>query len=71
MAFQKPPPLDLTPVPGEFTSEWTDTAGTVCRNCGSRGVQYRMWESSDGAFEDVNYQCLDCLDTWWVDGPDS
>jgi hypothetical protein len=34
-------------------------------------VEYRVWESSDGAYEDEQYRCLGGGHTWWVDGIDS
>jgi len=41
-----------------------------CRKCGGH-VKYRVWESSDGAYEDYKYRCDDCGHSWWVDGIDS
>jgi len=52
-------------------SDWEDCEETTCRKCKSTNVEYRIWESSDGAFEDYNYRCKDCHTTWWVDGIDS
>jgi hypothetical protein len=34
-------------------------------------VEHRIWESSDGANEDVHYRCLDCGHDWWIDGADA
>ncbi len=44
-----------------------------CRRCGQKTAQCRLWESSDGAHEDYNYQCTnpECLAEWWVEGIDS
>jgi len=39
------------------------------RPCGAP-VEYRVWESSDGAYEDEQYRCANGH-TWWVDGIDS
>jgi hypothetical protein len=49
---------------------WRCTVKTLCRKCDSTNVVYRIWESSDGAYEDINYHCLDCGYGWWVDGSD-
>lgn len=43
--------------------------GRVFMKCGAK-VQYRSWESSDGAYEDYQYRC-DNGHTWWIDGIDS
>lgn len=44
----------------------------LCRRCKSGlGLRFRIWESSDGAYEDVHYMCLPCGHTWWIDGIDS
>jgi hypothetical protein len=42
-----------------------------CPYCGSPNHYYRIWESSDGAYEDEKHECLDCHQIWWVDGIDS
>lgn len=39
--------------------------------CGSKKIKYRIHESSDGGHEDINYKCLECNHSWWVDGIDS
>jgi hypothetical protein len=43
-----------------------------CPKCGGH-VEARLWESSDGAYEDWQFRCVepDCRHTWWVDGIDS
>jgi hypothetical protein len=33
-------------------------------------VKYRVWESSDGAYEDLSFRCANGH-RWWVDGIDS
>lgn len=53
---------------GDF-AEWQPESDP-CHRCGGR-VEYRMWESHDGAYEDYQYRCTDCGFTWWVDGIDS
>lgn len=42
-----------------------------CRECGQTTVEFRIWESNDGAYEDEKYHCKSCGATWWVDGIDS
>ena len=45
--------------------------GTIpCHKCGQETVQYRVWESSCGGYEDVHYRCLNCKNEWWVEGDD-
>jgi hypothetical protein len=34
-------------------------------------VEYRVWESFDGAHEDYQYRCIGGGHLWWVDGIDS
>ncbi len=46
-------------------------AATPCRYCGSTEHFYRIWESSDGAYEDEKHECRACKKSWWVDGIDS
>lgn len=41
----------------------------VKRVCGAK-VQYREWESSDGAYTDYQYRC-EGGHKWWIDGIDS
>lgn len=54
---------------GEF-KHWL-ASKTPCRYCGSPFVQFRVWESHDGGYEDYQYQCAECQRVWWVDGIDS
>lgn len=62
------------PAPGEFETEWRPTKpenpGFLCTSCGSDDVYYRRWESSDGGYEDIKYECRACKHTWWVEGDD-
>lgn len=58
---------------GNFNDSWKPCDST-CRKCGKAGmVFYDIWESSDGAYEDFKYECLQpgCGATWWVEGPDA
>lgn len=50
--------------------EWKAT-DRLCRECGSKTVRYRIWESSCGGYEDLNFECNTCGKIWWVDGCDS
>lgn len=43
--------------------------GRVFMVCG-KPMQYRVWESSCGGWEDYQYRC-EAGHTWWVDGIDS
>ena len=53
------------------SSEWKDSeTGNPCRSCGAKTVQYRIWESSCGGYEDVNLRCTNCGREWWVEGDD-
>lgn len=54
---------------GDF-SGWRETR-IHCRHCDSPHVQYRVWESHDGGYEDYQYKCAECQRVWWVDGIDS
>lgn len=42
-----------------------------CPKCKSLTIQYRIWESSCGGYEDLNFKCSNCYHSWWVDGCDS
>lgn len=42
-----------------------------CRKCSAPNVTRRVWESSDGAYEDYEYSCPDCEHVWWIEGPDA
>lgn len=52
------------------TNEW-ERAETVCPKCGSSEYYWRIYESSDGAHEDVQYGCRNCRYARWIDGIDS
>lgn len=55
---------------GQF-SQWRKCRATNCRKCNSSDVEYREWNSSDGAYTDYQYCCQKCGHMWWVDGIDS
>lgn len=63
------------PVPGEYKDDWkptkVDNPDFKCRKCGSDDIWYRNWESSDGAYDDVKYECRGCKRVWWVESSDS
>jgi hypothetical protein len=56
------------PVPGDFKDGWKPTKAEnpvfKCRQCGSDDVWYRMWESSCGGYDDLNYECRGCKRSW-------
>jgi predicted SprT family Zn-dependent metalloprotease len=58
-----------------YTTEWkpvkAETNSFKCKECGADEVEYREWESSDGAHDDLHYRCNDCKREWWVEGPDA
>lgn len=42
----------------------------ACAKCGKAGgIEYSVWDSSDGAYTDYHYRCK-CGNDWWVDGDD-
>ena len=57
-----------------FYTDWKPTKAEnpdfKCRQCKSDEVEYRCWESSDGAHDDINYRCNGCQREWWVEGAD-
>lgn len=55
--------------PGRFTSDWL-LSDDRCVECFGP-TEVRLWESSNGAHEDVQHRCLDCGHTWWTDGIDA
>lgn len=54
---------------GTFDS-WKDS-DKICPICNTPTMQYRVWESSCGGYEDLQYKCTTCNHGWWVDGIDS
>ena len=50
------------------SSEW-QKVDIPCRHCGSNNVEMRTVEDSE-CHEDINYHCLDCNYSWWIDGSD-
>jgi hypothetical protein len=55
---------------GDF-GDWKPCENTTCDNCQSANVRYRVWESSCGGFEDCNFRCESCHQSWWIDGIDA
>lgn len=55
-------------------NEWKPTKDVnpdfTCK-CGSNEVEYYIWESSDGAYEDYHYRCKDCKHDWWYESADA
>lgn len=57
---------------GTFGDDGKVVPDIQCRKCACKGtVSMRVWESSDGAFEDYKFKCAACGHVWWVDGIDS
>lgn len=60
---------------GQFTETWKPTKpenpAFKCRQCQSDDVWYRVWESSCGGFEDLQYECRSCKRKWWVESADA
>ena len=60
---------------GEHEGEFTTTPAPTTRKCPRCGspMTFRVWESSDGAFEDEKHECSNpkCGYVRWVDGIDS
>jgi transposase-like protein len=58
-----------------YTTDWKPTKAEnpdfKCNRCQSDAVEYREWESSDGAHEDFHYRCNGCGRSWWVEGADA
>lgn len=56
-----------------YTSEWKPTLSVFhcCAFCDSNQIEYREWESSDGAYDDIHYKCLTCKKEWWSESADS
>lgn len=57
----------------EGTFSATRPADRPCPRCGRATLTVRVWESSDGAYEDLKFECTDpaCRHAFWVDGIDS
>lgn len=57
-----------------YTTDWKPTKAEnpsfVCRECKSDEVEYREWESGDGAHDDLHYRCKACGRDWWIEGAD-
>ena len=41
-----------------------------CKTCKSLNVVERRVESSDGAYDDWHFRCLDCGWSWWEESSD-
>lgn len=43
-----------------------------CPKCAqsNNSIEYYIWESSDGAYEDYHYNCILCGHDWWVESVD-
>ena len=57
--------------PGKFEAKWAKVNYEyTCPKCNSTNLEFRKWESSDGAHEDVYYRCHNGHQ-WWIEGIDS
>lgn len=56
---------------GVFREVWKPCSGFTCRKCGQARVEYRVWDSNCGGYEDTQYRCLACGRTWWVESADA
>lgn len=60
---------------GTFRDDWkptrADNPAFTCRQCGSGDVWYKVWDSADGGYEDIKYECRGCKRTWWVESSDA
>ena len=58
-----------------YTMEWEraeiKNARFKCPQCGGKSIEYRVWESSCGGYDDLNYRCVDCGKEWWVESSDA
>lgn len=58
-----------------YTTEWANAEITnpsfKCPKCTEADIEFREWESSDGAHDDVHYRCSCCGYEWWVEGVDA
>jgi hypothetical protein len=52
-------------------NEWRLSEVATCWKCTSDRVEYRVWESNCGGYEDNQYRCIACGEQWWVEGIDS
>lgn len=48
-----------------------DCSYMTCRGCGGHHIMGRLVDSSDEAYTDLNYKCMDCGKEGWIDGPDA
>lgn len=57
-----------------YVTDWKPTKAEnpnfKCCQCASDEIEYREWESSDGAHDDLHYRCNGCGRQWWVEGAD-
>ena len=42
---------------------------SACKKQG--GLEYCLWDSSDGAYTDEHFRCTACGHEWWIEGPDA
>lgn len=68
--MNEPRPTGSAPAaPREIPTGYTAT-DWPCKKCRSTHVAERCDESSDGAYEDYHFMCLDCGHSWWEESSD-
>lgn len=58
------------PVPGTFTTGWMPVVVQSCHKCGG-ALEYRKWESDCGGYDDQQFRCTSCGQSWWIESSDS
>ena len=51
-------------------NRWYRTSTLCPKKCVPHNVDFRTWDSSDGAYTDTQLRCLNCKHIWWIDGDD-
>jgi ssDNA-binding Zn-finger/Zn-ribbon topoisomerase 1 len=54
---------------GDFT-EW-EKIDHLCPKCGHQDLHKRTWKSHCGGYEDYQFECRSCHNSYWIDGIDS
>ena len=55
----------------EGTFSEPNSCKSKCPKCGKDEVEFKVWESSCGGYEDYKYRCNSCGHRWWVEGADA
>jgi hypothetical protein len=51
--------------------KWEPCEDTQCPKCMGYQVNCRSWDSSDEAHTDYQFECVNCQNTWWIEGTDA